>query len=758
MTDIHSIYKISDKILGTGGAASIKKCSRIADGENCVIKELLDKNDKDKAERFKREIEVMNHCQSAGFHGIMPIYESNDEELWYIMPEAECLKDRLNLYADRQKNAIPIYTYRDGILEEFVNEFIFLATNLHTLHQNGYVHRDIKPHNIYYYNGHLYIGDFGIVDIPANQGKQLTKKGDRLGAWNTIAPEVLRDARNATPKSDVYSLAKTLWMCLALNLEGFDGRYDYSAVSMSLHDIPFLTGAYLLDIDELLLESTQEDPNLRPTMEEFSNKLKAWKELRDDFNTRCKKEWSFVYRAVFNNMKPPFMTLNDCSDIARALNILGRYTLLNYIILPSRGGLVLKGASVAPEEGCIYLDCDFCCVCHPKQLSFRGFSNDEEWNYFYLELDELTPILNNTIEEELIEDLPGSYVDPTYAAHGVYDYESGKPLPEGWKKVIRYTKGAFLIIPRSGFYNSITPVTDARHSICTEEQFYNYMLSIKHDHDYVLREEKDLGLVRSKYWHNPYKDSFEPLDLSSEPLVDQDFIRDHLDELNFSDLLDSSGEGAAVYAFTIHTSEGHSLFEPYRENYLCKDGFVRKLESNDNSIFLSHDREIAISLKDKFTRRLGEYCGAGVQGISPIDGFIDVEVRMAKIPEHLFSYGDIKQAIIGADDRIDNTLCIDENGHPVCVTPTLAHFYPVSYSKFPQLENFVGKYSGGSITDYIIKDMRSLWLEYLETGYESRYSEDYDPRDIKEILRLSKALLEDYRKGIKTPPLFGYSD
>lgn len=120
----------------------------------------------------------------------------------YVMPLANSLRSITDNYAKLQQTAIPATTYRDEILPQNVKGFIMLANTLEKIHALGYVHRDIKPDNLYVWNGRYCIGDFGIVDLPTNTA--LTKKHDRLGAWNTIAPEVLRDVRTATNKSDVY--------------------------------------------------------------------------------------------------------------------------------------------------------------------------------------------------------------------------------------------------------------------------------------------------------------------------------------------------------------------------------------------------------------------------------------------------------------------------------------------------------------------------------------------------------------------------
>ena len=751
MPSYNSTYTLDSKPLGSGGAAVVYGCTRIADGERFAIKQLKDHKIKDKVERFRREIDAMRDLATKGIEGILPIVESNREELWYVMPVAQSVKTKIEDLSKKQQTAFPASTYQDTILDG-IDGFIQLAETLEQIHALGYVHRDIKPDNIYIYDGRWSLGDFGIVDLPDGVAKSLTKKHDHLGAWNTIAPEVLRDARSSTAKADVHSLAKTMWMWLSLNLEGFDGRYDHDTSSMSLHDAPHLEHAYLLDIDELLYAATEEDPNKRPSMHEFADRLMEWKKACSDLELMNRKEWDFVYKSLFNNMRPPMMPLENREDIVRALNLLSRYTHLNYTMLPRHGGLTLKGASIASEEGCIYLDFGLTYICKPKRLVFRGF-NDVSWNYFYLELSELTPVLTQHIEEELIEDIPGHYVDATYANHVVYDYESGKPLPTGWKLVMRVCKGAFLVVSKGGFYNSITPTDDGRHEHFSEEKFFEYMSNIKKDVDYCIERNVDPDVVRNKYWLSPFpKPEIKVPSEETEEIGPLDFITSHLDTIDFSDLLEGTGDGYAKYAFVFNTMEGHSILDIVKYRYLCKDGMVRKLEKGAPQIFHAHDRDVALRMSQLMEQRMEQICEINGFKKSNLDVFISIKVSMRKVPDHIFTYKELKDAIMKADDRVKNTICIDETGHVVVVSDYDYHIYPVSYSTFGAFGNHIGPYSKGT-AEYIIKDLRSLFFEYLKTGHEARYKEDVDERDEKTIYDETKKLMEDYMNGSKEAPV-----
>lgn len=442
------------------------------------------------------------------------------------------------------------------------------------------------------------------------------------------------------------------------------------------------------------------------------------------------------------------LPLTDIKDIARTLHCFARYTRLNYTMMPQSGGLTLKNASLAPENGCIYLNfgLGFIFVCKPKQLIIRDFKDDETWNYVFLELDNLKPILSNCVEEDLVEDTPAHYVDATCAVYGVYDYESGAQFPKGWKQITRVCEGNFLIVAKGGFYNSITPTSDGRHSLFTESEFYDYISGIRNDVINTNGEENELAKVRGKYWTNPKQPSSFIINGNIDKSVDID-VSSHLDELDFADLLDDSGRDKAKYYFTIDTIEWHSPFEPYKDNYLCKDGKIRKLENNDSQIFFAHDKSMALLMKKQMKQRLVDTFAKVIED-PKFDAYVSVHCMMQDLPEHIFTFNELRQAIYSADDRKDNVVCIDDNGFVVVASDVDYHIYPISYSPFYAYKNNVGPYSN-DVANFIVKDLRSLFLQYIKTSVEARYSEDNDRRDIKEIIRETKTLLESYKNGAK---------
>lgn len=145
----------------------------------------------------------------------------------------------------------------------------------------------------------------------------------------------------------------------------------------------------------------------------------------------------------------------------------------------SGGGLDFSHAKIAEETDCIKLFTtdDFCYILKPKILYFENFS-DCRWNYFLLELDNLKPIIEDSPfndREHLVEDTPAHYVSAKYVQYGVYDYDTGVPLPDTYQEVYRYIIGKILFVMKKGPYNKIHATYDGRHGDCSHTDFRNYI-------------------------------------------------------------------------------------------------------------------------------------------------------------------------------------------------------------------------------------------------------------------------------------------
>lgn len=441
-------WKLMEK-LGYGGNSQVWK-SKDSFGNIVAIK-ILTKNKPVALKRFKDEVKIMQACV---VEGIIPIVDANlpdsptNEYAWYTMPVGVPLLSFL-------KEKPPV---------EKVSHFVGLAEVLIQLHDQKITHRDIKPANIICLEDRACLADFGLVDYPDKE--DLTPHKEDLGPRWTMAPEILRHTHNGeTRPADVYSLAKSLWIVITGKFDGFDGRYDGSN-SISIK--PAFNHLHIAPLEELLKDATEHNPNLRPKMQEFRNRLVTWLTLNTDYAKTSALEWKHTQKVLFPLGAPMHADWNDPESIVSVLNVIGPRTNFNHIFFPTGGGLDLEKARMSlTEEGCIELVTDgLVNLLKPKSLKFEGFNKDSEWDYFRLECAPLEPtgVYEDAMKygyEEVLDLGDGKYVNRHHWDNGDLH---GEPLPSSSRIVSRFFEGAFVIFLKFSKYNFIPETYEPIHS------------------------------------------------------------------------------------------------------------------------------------------------------------------------------------------------------------------------------------------------------------------------------------------------------
>jgi serine/threonine protein kinase len=158
---------------------------------------------------------------------------------------------------------------RDGPLPE--TQAILLITQvaqgLHHAHQRGLIHRDVKPDNILInLAGQAKLTDLGLAkDLEA--ATNLTHTGRALGTPHYMAPEQFRNAKAANVRSDVFSLAATLYTMVTGQLPFKGNGLLATFLKMAKNDLISprkLVPTLSKRVDGVIRKALEAEPELRP--------------------------------------------------------------------------------------------------------------------------------------------------------------------------------------------------------------------------------------------------------------------------------------------------------------------------------------------------------------------------------------------------------------------------------------------------------------------------------------------------------------
>ncbi|MCL7979388.1 MAG: serine/threonine protein kinase [marine benthic group bacterium] len=195
-------YHVEGEI-GHGGMSVVFRAHDLKHNRTVAVKVLRPElSQQIGAERFQREIEF--EAGLAHPH-ILPLHDSGDADglLYFVMPfvEGGSLRTRIETEGPLPES--------DAL--RIVRE---IADALDYAHEQGVVHRDIKPGNILLSGDHALLADFGIAHLADDVLETLTETGIALGTPAYLSPEQASGTTDIDGRSDIYALGCVLYEAL----------------------------------------------------------------------------------------------------------------------------------------------------------------------------------------------------------------------------------------------------------------------------------------------------------------------------------------------------------------------------------------------------------------------------------------------------------------------------------------------------------------------------------------------------------------
>jgi serine/threonine protein kinase len=206
-------YRILEA-LGQGGMARVYRAYQENLGRDVAIKVLPPwyAADRNFVERFNLEARLVAHLSHPNIVTVHDASEQNGH-LYIVMQfiDGGTLKQRLDYFQRAQQMMNTT---------EIVNIFVQLADALAYAHEQGVIHRDVKPVNVLMDKANRPIlSDFGIAKVLASTQVNLTRPGAGVGTPEYMSPEQCQGGP-VDGRADIYALGVMLF-------ETFTGRTPF---------------------------------------------------------------------------------------------------------------------------------------------------------------------------------------------------------------------------------------------------------------------------------------------------------------------------------------------------------------------------------------------------------------------------------------------------------------------------------------------------------------------------------------------------
>jgi serine/threonine protein kinase len=218
-------YKIGE-LIGRGGFGTVHAAIQYRDSRPVAVKFVTVGDDEGRLARFRRELRLQGELVNPH---VVPILDLavDEDPAWCVMPLAETsLASFLTTPGFNRDEALALF-HDAGI-------------GLGYAHEQGVLHRDIKPDNILLFrNGGgltAALSDFGLGRRLERDTPTLTQTNAGMGTPGYMAPEQYFNAKDVDERADIYSMGRVLFHILSgktppavrdIDLSLVDSKYAY---------------------------------------------------------------------------------------------------------------------------------------------------------------------------------------------------------------------------------------------------------------------------------------------------------------------------------------------------------------------------------------------------------------------------------------------------------------------------------------------------------------------------------------------------